>query len=216
MILSPAINLSHRVVRRVLDIPRKGLPVLHSKPLERGFDQQYGVETSNLVWLTNPFSKNFGQGCRYEAANPLDVQWAIEKSGIDTSQFTFVDVGCGKGRPLIVASTYAFPKLIGVEYSSKLCKQAGANLKKCNVSSNRFRIACQDATTFTFPDGDLFAFFYNPFAPPIIRKVLDNLKSHKGRLFVSFTGQFRHELENHSWLKKVNSVNSTALYEKAY
>ena len=211
--LSAAINLSHRVVRRVLDIPRKGLPVFRSKPLEGGFDKEYGVETASLVWLTNPFSKNFGQGCRYEASNPLDVQWAISTSGIDTSQFSFVDVGCGKGRPLIVASTYAFPKLVGIEYSPRLCKQSVANLLKCGVPPDRFEIVCADATEAAFPDGDLFVFFYNPFAPPIIRRVLENLRAHKGRLFVTFTGQFRGEMENHSWLRKVNAVNSTVLYE---
>ena len=199
----------------MLDIPHKGWPVLHSKPQEGRFDKEFGVETAKLVWLTNPFSKNYGHGCRYEASNALDVRWTIETSGIDTSQFTFIDVGCGKGRPLIIASTYSFPKLIGIEYSSKLCKQAAANLHKCKVLQDRFKIACEDATTFNFPDGDLFVFFYNPFGPPIIRKVLDNLKSHNGRMFITFTGQFRGELENHSWLRKVHSRNTTVLYEKA-
>ncbi len=50
MIASPLIRLG----RRILDIPRKGFPVLHPKKDECGFDEKYGVETSKLVWLTNP------------------------------------------------------------------------------------------------------------------------------------------------------------------
>jgi SAM-dependent methyltransferase len=215
-ILTSAIHLSHRVIRRVLDIPRKGLPVLHGKKAESAFDQEYGVETAKLVWFTNIFSKNYGRSCRYEACNPLDLQWAIKASAIDPTEFTFIDVGCGKGRPLLVASKYAFPKLIGVEYSARLCKQAIANLRKCKIPEDRFDVVCADATQYVFPEGDLFTFFYNPFDGTILRAVLENLRPHKGRLFIAFVGQFRGELANHDWLRLVDKANKTELYERIH
>jgi SAM-dependent methyltransferase len=214
MVLDPIVHLGHRVVRRVLDIRRKGFPVLHPRAGDAGFDQEYGVETSKIVWLTNIFSKNYSHSVRYEACNPPDCRWAIEAAGIDYKQFWFVDVGCGKGRPLLIASSYPFQKLIGVDYSAKLCDQAVANLRKCHIADDRFEIVCADATEFTFPDQNLFAFFYNPFDPTIIRAVLQNLESLHHRLFIAFTGQFRGELANHSWLRLVAKLNNTDLYER--
>jgi SAM-dependent methyltransferase len=46
---------------------------------------------------------------------------AIERSGVDPEQFCFLDIGCGKGRALIIATEYGFKDLIGVDYSAKLC-----------------------------------------------------------------------------------------------
>jgi SAM-dependent methyltransferase len=222
LILTSAIHLSHRVIRRVLDIPRKGLPVLHGKRLNPSSIRN--MESRRLSWCgsrtssrrTSAFSKNFSHSCRYEACNPLDLQWAIKASAIDPTEFTFIDVGCGKGRPLLVASKYAFPKLIGVEYSARLCKQAIANLRKCKVPEDRFDVVCADATQYVFPEGDLFTFFYNPFDGTTLRAVLENLRPHKGRLFIAFVEQFRGELANHDWLRLVDKANKTELYERIH
>lgn len=62
MVLSSSVHLIHRAWRRVVDIPKRGLPILHSEPAHAGFDQEYGVETSKLVWLTNVSSHNYVHG----------------------------------------------------------------------------------------------------------------------------------------------------------
>ena len=105
-------HLIKRIVGRLLEIPQRGLPRLsHNRSR---FDEEWGTETEKLVWLTNPSSKNFVHGVRYEACSPGACRWAIETSQIDFPQFNFVDVGSGKGRPLLIASRYPFANLIGL------------------------------------------------------------------------------------------------------
>jgi hypothetical protein len=41
----------------------------------------------------------------------------------DYAQYTFVDVGSGKGRMLFVAAEYRFRKVIGVEFATDLHEQ---------------------------------------------------------------------------------------------
>ncbi len=155
-IVSALYNLSVKLIQRTLEIPWKGLPKPQSS--REPFDEALGVETSGVVWLTNLRNKNFVHGIRYEPCSPLKCRWAIENSGIDPKEFSFVDIGSGKGRALIVASEYVFAKVAGVEYSSKLCKIAAANLQKLGISA---QVVCRDAVDFNFPDTDIFVFFYN-------------------------------------------------------
>jgi len=46
----------------------------------------------------------------------------------DVSSHSFVDYGSGKGRVLLVASDYAFKKIVGVEFSKVLNDVAVANI----------------------------------------------------------------------------------------
>ena len=194
-------NLAVRLIHRIQEIPQRGFPELRDYPSD--FDRQYHVNTSGIVWLTNPFSKNFTHGIRYQACSPDACRWAIESAKISASDFCFVDVGCGKGRALIVASFYDFPHLIGVDYSGRLCRQARSNLARCGVAPGRCEIVRADAATYDFPDGNLFVFLNNPFDAVIIHAVLERLKSHPGLLFIAFAGEGRIELQKVDWLSQV-------------
>lgn len=158
--------LFSRIVKRVLEIPKRGLPKLRSTPTT--FDDDWNTDTDGLVWLTNPSSPHFADGVRYEACSPYACQWAIEQIP-NRERFCFVDVGCGKGRPLLIASRYGFRRLIGVEYSERLCRVARKNL------ADQAEIVCQDAADFRFPDGPLFVYFHNPFGESVLTSVLSNL-----------------------------------------
>lgn len=204
--------VAQRIIRRIKEIPQRGLPKMRLNPST--LDQEYGVETTKLVWLTNPFAKNFGHGFRYQACNPESCKWAIGAAGIDTSKFFFVDMGCGKGRPLIIASRFEFPQLIGVDYSQSLCRSAARNLKICAVPESRFSILNIDAVEFQFPDQNLFVYFFNPFDAEILSKVLQNLEAvaHKFRVVVAFEGPNREILEKFRWLRKLSEAPNILLY----
>jgi SAM-dependent methyltransferase len=205
-ILSVLYNLSVKMIQRTLEIPSRGLPKpqINREP----FDEALSVHTSGVVWLTNLRSKNFIHGVRYEPCSPVKCKWAIDNSGIDPKEFSFIDIGSGKGRPLIIASQHDFAELIGVEYSPKLCKVARINLQRLRIPA---RIVCQDAVDFQFPDRDVFAFFYCPFGPVVLRKVLGNLRCAK-RVVVAYEGSGRGAVEEHAWLKPFASLGDTAVF----
>jgi len=203
-------NLLVRVIDRVKEIPRRGFPELRDHPSD--FDREHGVDTSGIVWLTNPFSKNFTHGIRYQPCAAEACRWAIDAAGIDTKDYCFLDVGCGKGRALIVASFYEFPRVIGVEYSRRLCRQARSNLAHCGVAAERYEIVCTDAATYDYPDGNLFVFLNNPFDTVMIRVVLQRLRNRSGSLFVAFEGAGRVELQTMDWLSHVGEGPDTDLF----
>jgi len=199
-------NFSARVVRRTLEIPSRGFPKgqTHLDP----FDEALGVKTSGIVWLTNFRTENSSHGVRYEPCSPMKCGWLMENAGIDPKEFAFIDIGCGKGRPLIIASQRGFAELIGVEHSAKLCRIATANMQKIGASA---QIICQDASLFQFPDRDVFVFFYHPFDSVILDKVLNNLRSSR-RVVVGYEGSGREDVAKHTWLKRFAGVDDTIVY----
>jgi SAM-dependent methyltransferase len=203
--MSTLFNLAARIFQRALEIPIRGLP--KPQTCSEPFDEKLGVCTSGVVWLTNPRSKNFRHGIRYEPYPPTKLRWLIQNSGIDPSEFCFIDVGCGMGRPLIVASQHSFAELIGVDYSPKLCDIARENLQKLGVPA---RIICQDAVEFEFPERDSFVFLYNPFRSVILQQVLRRLPVSK-RVVVGYSGPDQAVLTQFPWLKPVITAEHTTL-----
>ena len=52
----------------------------------------------------------------------------LDSLAIDASRFTFVDLGCGKGKPLMVAASYGFRRLVGVDISAECIAIARRNI----------------------------------------------------------------------------------------
>ena len=98
---------------------------------------------------------------------------------IDLSQFTFVDLGSGKGRTLLMASDYPFRRILGVELLPSLNGIAQQNLEKYQSESQKcFAIEsiCADATTFVLPAVALIIYLFNPFPESGLKRALRNLQ----------------------------------------
>lgn len=204
-------NLLLRIWYRILEIPTRGLPEGTRKD---SFDAEYGTNTSGILLWTNPRSENFARGIRYEPCSPDLCRMAIERSGVDPKQFGFLDIGCGKGRPLIIASEYGFKDLIGVDYSAKLCRVAERNLKACGVE--RFRIVNSDATRFDYPAMDTMAFLYHPFKDDVLGTVLENLRTATSghELVIAYVGSGGDLMLDQEWLEQIHGIPSLRIFRK--
>lgn len=89
---------------------------------------------------------------------------------------TFVDLGSGRGRILCLAAERPFRRIIGVELSRALHEAAVENLAALALPPGRVRALHADAATFAFPPGPLVVFLFNPFAAPVLARVLENLE----------------------------------------
>jgi SAM-dependent methyltransferase len=119
----------------------------------------------------------------YGGSQPSLVRAALSQvPGLD--RCSFVDLGCGKGRPLLVASEYPFRDIVGVELSADLAQIARRNAE---VVAERYpartpiRVEEGDATEFRLPDGDLVVFLYNPFGAPLVAKVVQRVEEALAR-----------------------------------
>jgi predicted RNA methylase len=98
--------------------------------------------------------------------------------GSEWGRFTFVDLGSGKGRALLLASRFPFRKIVGVELASELSAVAAANIKLFAAPWQRCReieAICTDAATFDYPAGPMVLYLNNPFLPPVLKRCLKNL-----------------------------------------
>jgi len=89
--------------------------------------------------------------------------------------FTFIDLGCGKGRVLLVASELPFRAIVGADISAELVETAQTNAR---IFARRFpertpiRAEMGDAGRFQFPAGDFVLFLYHPFGEEIMKRVV--------------------------------------------
>jgi SAM-dependent methyltransferase len=97
----------------------------------------------------------------------------------DYSQYTFIDVGSGKGRMLFVAAEYPFRKVQGVEFAVDLHEQALANIGRYKHRRQRcgeIESVNADAAEFEFPHENLVLYLFNPFGPEVLGRMLANLR----------------------------------------
>ena len=137
----------------------------------------------------------------------------------DFQGFTFVDLGSGKGRTLLMASDYPFARIIGVELLPSLHHVAQQNVANYNPVSQRcFAIesVCADATQFRFPDGPLVLYLFNPLPDTGLRQVLSNLEaSLKARprpAYVLYHNPLLDHVMAESSLRKVSSTAQFSLW----
>lgn len=182
---------------RRLAPPGPGLaarPHSQRPPPDSAFDQEYGVETSAPLpwWVLGDESRGDAYSANYAPSSPTALRTALQRLP-DLRAFTFVDLGCGKGRALIVASEYPFKAIIGVEKSRNLASVAEANLRSvvaAHPERPAIRVIQGDAATFPVPAGDLVIYLFHPFWLPVMRAVADGLVSamavQRRRLFVIY------------------------------
>jgi SAM-dependent methyltransferase len=93
--------------------------------------------------------------------------------------FTFIDLGSGKGRTLLMAAEYPFRQVVGVELLPRLNEIARQNLAESKTGSRKcFAIEsiCGDAVDFVFPNEPTVLFLFNPFPEAGLRRVIANLE----------------------------------------
>jgi SAM-dependent methyltransferase len=151
------------------------------------FDQKYGTDTGGyhgpeeLVNGRTNDAHNYG----YSAIAPSVFHEACKKwqetlpavSG-RIEAYTFVDVGAGKGRPLLMASELPFRKVIGVELSDELGRIAEQNAARWNrirKPKAKIRVVQEDAMKFQWPRTPLLVYLYNPFACSLIEQMAENI-----------------------------------------
>jgi SAM-dependent methyltransferase len=94
--------------------------------------------------------------------------------------YSFVDIGAGKGRALLLASEIAFRKVIGVELSAELARIAQSNVERWQRvahPSAKIHALHQDALQFCWPRTSLLVFLYNPFACELVERLLEKLEA---------------------------------------
>ena len=147
------------------------------------FDLRYGTDTGGVVG-----GGELGAGHPHDAhitayagmppsrfAATME-RWFAGQKAVAADAYHFIDVGCGKGRVVLLASQYSFAQVIGVELDPGLTKIARENVERFRAAGlpvSPVEIVGGDATEFRLPNGPCLLYLANPFGAPVLRRLLE-------------------------------------------
>lgn len=152
------------------------------------FDQRYGTETGGVLGGGSLATgqKNDAHITAYAGVAPSRLNAALDRwmetlVGERLEDFAFVDLGCGKGRALLLASERDFRQVLGIELNRALAETTERNAILWESLGRRrapMMIRQGDATEIVYPEGHLLVFLYNPFGAPVMKAVTAQLHAH--------------------------------------
>lgn len=143
------------------------------------FDIRHGTNTLSWASLDNLEidSNNLHRGGRYAPTLSSPFRKTMNILDIPNGS-VFVDLGCGKGKTLLLASEYEFKRIVGIEFAGKLCDIARNNLsvyKKKRSANQNFEVIESDVVNYIFKDDENVFFMFNPFDEVVMNRIIENI-----------------------------------------
>ncbi|RSM60076.1 hypothetical protein DMB66_25665 [Actinoplanes sp. ATCC 53533] len=187
---------------------------------ERRLDQRLGINTAGD---TSPGSRGPGISQAFDDAvaySPVPIHHfkkLLRHLPIARpAGFAFVDLGCGKGRTLILAAEHGFRPVIGVELDPRLAGLARDTIRAAGTAD--ITVIGGDVVDYEFPAIPAVVFLFNPFGADTLRATVANLeqslKQAPRQLFVAyFNAVHRDVLDDSPVLRPVARTRHGAVYE---
>jgi hypothetical protein len=185
------------------------------------FDFDHGVDTTWATVSLRTRLREWLSGGQYQPSEPTLFREIIEALPVAPNGFTFIDLGSGKGRTLLMASSFPFRRIIGMELLEELNAIAVANISRYHSEEQRcFAIETHagDARYFKFPVEPNVLYFFNPFPRHIWREVLANLheslRTAPREVFVIYHNPVHEDILNgQGWLREVKRTHQFVIYQ---
>jgi hypothetical protein len=177
------------------------------------FDAQYEVKTSGLIpgrYLKTGHTHDRHSTAYFGVApsvfQALLKRWQRTSPAAPIESFTFMDMGAGMGRAMLLASQHPFRKVIGVELNPLLADIASRNIDQwqaADCARAPMRIVCGDILDTRFPSGPCLIFLFNPFGAAVMRRLLTRIahifSNRQGQLDLLYVNhEQEHVLETQS------------------
>jgi len=144
--------------------------------MDYDWEQRVNTTSGTVSWQTRLLGIFHSP---YQPTDPALFREMMAALPIDFREFTFIDIGSGKGRTLLMASEYPFHKIVGVELIAELHRAAEENVTAYKARSRPascIETLCLDAREFVFPETPLVVYLFNPLPDPGLRQVMRNLE----------------------------------------
>jgi hypothetical protein len=188
------------------------------------YDFDHSVDTT---WATVTLRTRFREwlyGVQYQPSEPTLFHQILHSLPVAPDGFTFIDLGSGKGRTLLMASDYAFRRIVGIELLAELDTIAQQNLTRYHSAQQKcFAVESHagDARTFAFPPEPTALYLFNPFPEYVLRTVLANLRNSLTEsprpVFVIYHNlEHEHLFTASRWLRPVYRTPQFAIYRALF
>src|SRR5258708_5805475 len=149
---------------------------------EMRYDRRLGIDTSGFIKASDlGVGDDSGRSGRaYDGTPPGIASFLVGLVAPRAKGFTFLDIGSGKGRVLLIASRFPFSRVVGFELSEQMNEIAVRNVQqfaKHYPDMLPVEIVGGDATRRPLPDGPLVIFLFNPLGPESMRDFAASLKA---------------------------------------
>ena len=151
------------------------------------FDTEFGVQTSGLVsgrHLKAGHAHDRHSTAYYGVApsifREICERWRASPPAFPAESYSFIDLGAGMGRAVLLAAEMPFREAVGVELNPELARVASKNVTIWEAEGRALcpmRILPQDATEIEFPDGPCLLFLFNPFGATVLRRLIKRIET---------------------------------------
>jgi SAM-dependent methyltransferase len=168
-------------VKRVLERVKLVRRIYDGWERRHPFDIAYGLDTSGFLSADQCAPGDTALASEitcYGGSQPSIVRAALVNLP-DREEYAFVDIGCGKGRPLAVASELSFRRIVGIEIAPELAAVAVRNaaiLAARFPDRPRIEIQVGDATTPTAPHERVVYFIYHAFRAALMTRLVQSIE----------------------------------------
>lgn len=158
-------------------------------PSRHPFDAQHQVDTAGVLRASDLVTG-------HPSAAHITAYWGVAPSlfrgalahwlqslastPFAVADYTFIDLGSGKGRALLLASELPFQRILGVELSPILTSIAQRNIAQwlhLPRACIRIRALNEDALEVALPDSPVLLYLFNPFDADLTRRLADRLQA---------------------------------------
>jgi SAM-dependent methyltransferase len=142
---------------------------------------KYQVRTFNpvkLIHLTTTHP-DISKSSPYEAVNYFMLERLLIEFRRLSSLTSIIDLGCGKGRVMVVAAYFGFTHITGIDFAKELCKEASLNMKKTKleIPGIDWKVIYSNVLDYPVLREDAVFFMFNPFVEETLDSFLDKLEA---------------------------------------
>ena len=153
-------------------------------------------------------------GSKYQPVGYARLKKVLKLARRLNPNSTFLDIGCGLGRPILLALELGFPNVIGVDISSKLIEICRNNVSK---KAGNSKLICCDVEDYRFPIGSLTIFLFNPFDRKRIENLVSKLeKTNSNCLIIYFNPKHQDVFRGMKLLEQLKWRNFGLFEEKCH
>lgn len=188
------------------------------------FDQIHGTDTSGLVPAADlvtghPHDEHVTAyyGVAPSILRALVERWRETPPPQPPSTYTFLDIGAGKGRAILLASEFRFREVVGVELNAAMVKVAQRNVDiwtRAHATDptaqaiSPVRVVHDDALNLPLPARPTVVFLFHPFEEPLVAALLRRIETafarHPGELDILYVNaEHADTFEKHPGFRKL-------------
>ena len=183
------------------------------------YDLDSGADTTaaNVGWRTRLYAAL--AGAPYQPTVPAEFAEIMQALAVPFHEYTFLDIGSGKGRALLLAAAQGFRRVVGVEIAPELHATAQQNVAKWRAQHPEppIDLYLGDAVDFELPAEPLVIYLFNPLPEAALASFLarleHSLSEHPRPLHVIYHNAVLGTLlERSPALEKAGGTHQWSLY----